>query len=71
MGLDASILFNSFTTIVNEQYEAVRAKAKDLLDNAKEQYNQLDPVLVTEFKEVDSTKPGRLFPKEPERLENH
>ncbi|KAG0052724.1 Structural maintenance of chromosomes protein 5 [Gryganskiella cystojenkinii] len=39
-------------TDVNQQYETIRAEAKVLLDNAKDQYSQLDPVLIPEFKEL-------------------
>lgn len=48
---------------MNQQYETVRVEAKTLLDSAKEQYSQLDPALVPEFKEVTLAESGRLFPK--------
>ena len=40
--------------LANQQYEKVRGEAKELLDTAKEQYSQLDPILIPEFKEVES-----------------
>ncbi|GJJ69205.1 structural maintenance of chromosomes protein 5 [Entomortierella parvispora] len=39
-------------TEANRQYEKVRGEAKELLDTAKEQYSQLDPALIPEFKEL-------------------
>ncbi|KAF9347906.1 Structural maintenance of chromosomes protein 5 [Mortierella sp. AD094] len=41
----------------NEQYDEVKSRAKSILDNAKEEYNTLEPEDVPEFQEVGKNVP--------------
>lgn len=40
------------SVVVNEQYDDVKVRAKELLDKAKEEYNTLQPEDIDDFQAV-------------------
>lgn len=48
----ANTLHELSFVVVNQQYDEVKERAKELLDKAKEEYNTLDPDDINDFQAV-------------------